>query len=88
VAYTQKGDSVYAIYLAGADETAPPAVVPMPSVRPGPGSEIRLLGCGQACPWNLSPEGLRVEVPAAARQTPPCGHAWVFQVRGKTLVKE
>lgn len=86
VAYTQKGDALYAVYLAGEGETAPPAVVPMPSVRPAAGSEVRLLGCNEACPWKLLPEGLRVEVPASVREKPPSKHAWVFQVRGKTAI--
>lgn len=84
VAYTRKGETLYAVYLAGEGETAPPTVVRMPSVRPADGSEVRLLGCNEACPWKLSAEGLRVEVPAAACQKRPCEHAWVFQVRGKT----
>lgn len=88
VAYTQKGDTMYAIYLAGDGESAPPAVVQMPSVRPELGSPIRLLGSDQVCPWQFSPEGLRVEVPTPARQTPPCEHAWVFVVRGKMRSKE
>jgi alpha-L-fucosidase len=83
VAYTRKGDTLYAVYLAGADEKAPPAVVQMPAVRPVDGSEVRLLGCHEACPWTLSAEGLRVELPTAAREKPPCEHAWVFQVRGE-----
>lgn len=59
----------------------------MPSLRPADGTEVRLLGYNEACPWKLSAEGLRVEVPATAREKPPCEHAWVFQVRGKTAGK-
>jgi alpha-L-fucosidase len=84
VALTRKGEVAYAIYLAADGETAPPASVLMPSVRPQAGSEIRLLGHETPCPWELSADGLRVQVPSAAHTKPPCEHAWVFKVKGTT----
>jgi alpha-L-fucosidase len=84
VALTRKGPVIYAIYLAGEKETAPPAQVTVPSLRPQAGSEIRLLGWRQPCAWRVTPAGLQIDVPASARENPPCQHAWVFQATGST----
>ena len=84
VALTRKGGTIYAIYLAGEQEQAPPAQVRVPSLKPEAGSQVRLLGCDQPCGWRLADDGLQIDVPAAARSKPPCQHAWVFQVQGGT----
>jgi alpha-L-fucosidase len=80
VALTRKGHVTYAIYLAEADETAPPAEISVPSLKPRPGAEIRLLGTEQKCDWKIGDKGLVIDVPTAAQVTPPCHHAWVFKI--------
>jgi alpha-L-fucosidase len=82
VALTRKRHTVYAIYLAAAGEKSPPAVARVPTLSPQPGTEIHLLGIQQKCDWRLDGDGLVIDVPADARKTPPCRHAWVFKVPG------
>jgi len=83
VALTSKGEALYAIYLAEKDTDVPPATVVVPSLRPKPNSEIRLLGHDEPCAWRLTPSGLTIDVPKSVRKKPPCEHAWVFKVRGR-----
>jgi alpha-L-fucosidase len=80
VALTRKGDVVYAIYLAQADEVAPPAKISVPSLKPRSDAKIHLLGVHDKCDWQLGDNGLVIHVPSAAQVTPPCHHAWVFKV--------
>ena len=80
VAFTHKGDHVYAIYLAGEGETSPPRQLRLRGLTPRKDSAIRLLGHGEACRWRTDAEGLQIDLPAEACARPPCAHAWVLQV--------
>jgi alpha-L-fucosidase len=80
VALTRKGDVTYAIYLADADEVAPPVRISVPSIRPRSGAEVRLLGVHPKCDWRIVDDGLVIDIPSQAQVTPPCHHAWVFRI--------
>jgi alpha-L-fucosidase len=79
VAFTRKGDVVYAIDLPEEGRNAPAAKLVIAGVRPRAGSEVRLLGAGSV-PWSLGEGGLVIEVPESMRSTPPCSHAFVFRI--------
>jgi alpha-L-fucosidase len=78
-AFTQKGNSIYAIYLAGEDETNLPAEIRIESFRPAKGSKIYLLGYDKPLSWVKSGAGFAVKIPQALQQHPPCAHAWVIR---------
>ena len=72
--------TVYAVYLADEDETAPPATVQLYSHAPAAGGRIALLGVAGDLRWEPAGKGVRIHVPDAARKTPPCRHAWAFKI--------
>ena len=81
VVFTKKDDRVFAAYLAVENEATLPEVVRFEGPSPAPASEIRLLGHDGTCAWRLAGASTEITVPAAARQKPPCEHAWVFHFK-------
>jgi alpha-L-fucosidase len=78
-AFTKKGDSIYAIYLADENETKLPAEIRVESFQPAKGSRVYLLGYDKPLAWEKSGAGFMVKIPQALRQHPPCEHAWVIR---------
>jgi len=76
VCYTSKGDSVYAIVLAGEGEERPPPVVELTGLQPADGSAVRLLGAEAALTWERAGDAARITLPDGEL---PCGHAWVLE---------
>ena len=74
-----KDGTVFAFYIAEAGEDAPPAEVRLASLRPKPGTEVTMLGCGDSVRWEGKDAGAVLHVPASARKAPPCRHVWVFK---------
>ena len=72
--------TVYALYLADEDEAAMPATLQLYSHAPAAGGKIALLGVPGELKWEPAGKGVLIHVPAAARKTPPCHHAWVFKI--------
>ncbi len=72
--------TIYAIYLADEDETAPPATLQLYSHRPKPGTKVEMLGYSGAVPWEAAGKGMLIRVPDAAVKNPPCRHAWAFKI--------
>jgi alpha-L-fucosidase len=79
VAFTRKGNSVFAIYVASADESTVPASVLVPQVQPAAGSTVQLLGSRARLSWEKSQNGIRIDVPDANRAA-PARHAFVFKI--------
>jgi alpha-L-fucosidase len=75
---TRKGEKLFLIYLAGKDETAPPAEIEIDGVPRG--RSVRMLGVDQAIRAAFGPDGVKILVPEAVRKNPPCEHAWVFEM--------
>lgn len=75
IAYTSKGDSVYALVLAAEGAARPPATVVLSGVTPAPGSEVELLGAPDPVVWGLAAGGAEVTLPEQL----PCEHAWVLK---------
>lgn len=81
VCLTRKKDGVvYAIYLAEEGQTRPPAEIVLSTLQPSDDAELVLLGTGTKLAWEKVGKGFRVTIPAALRNEPPCGHAWVIRV--------
>ena len=80
IAFTQKGKTVYAIYLTGKEgETLPPSIT-FSALKPAPGAQVRLLGARRSLPVTSGAGGqVVIEIPEAIRQAPPCRHAFVFR---------
>jgi alpha-L-fucosidase len=79
VCLTKKGSTVYLIYLADKDESAPPARLLVPSITGG--TAVRMLGTKTPVGSTFDRErGLTIEIPESIRQNLPCEHAWTFAV--------
>jgi len=77
---TKDNRCVYAIALRWPGET-----LRLRSVRPKPGSEIRMLGCPKPLAWRYDPdEGMIVTMPDALQDEAkrPCKQAYAFRIEG------
>lgn len=72
--------AVYAIYLAGEDESAPPATIVLDALRPAKGARVSLLGADVPLQWTAGGTGFSVEIPESIRNNPPCEHAWALEI--------
>jgi alpha-L-fucosidase len=79
--------TVYAIYLADEDETAPPAKVMLTSIAPAPGSVVRMLGLREGVRWEKVGKGALLTLPRSALEDPPCRNAWVFKLKTAAAAK-
>ena len=81
LAFTRRRDTgtVYAFYLPE-EGAALPRTVTIASLQPAAGEEVRLLGYAEPLRWEPSGRGVRISIPAAVAQTPPCQHAWAFRL--------
>ncbi len=81
VVFTRKGKSVFAVYLTPTEAQGLPARVTFHGLQPAAGSKVRLLGTKEPLNWQVSGEGItNITVPPAVIQSPPCRHAFVFQL--------
>ncbi|MEN8202762.1 MAG: alpha-L-fucosidase [Bacteroidota bacterium] len=80
VCLTSKEDIIYAIYLAGKDETVPPARITLESIQPGAKSVITMLGHKGRLKWKREEKGFSVEIPEKIRNNPASKHAWVLKI--------
>ena len=81
IRFTAKRDGTrYAIYLADEDEATPPGKILLYSHAPRPGGRVELLGFSGALKWEPAGKGMLVDIPASARDTPPCRYAWVLKI--------
>jgi alpha-L-fucosidase len=76
---TKKGSTVYLIYLADKDETAPPAKLLVPAITGG--KTVRMLGAESPVGYSFDANhGLTITIPQSVRGHLPCEHAWAFAV--------
>jgi alpha-L-fucosidase len=82
IVFTLRGKTAYAISLAKDGEEGPPAQLSFSSLKPAPGSTARLLGVDQPLVWRTDAAGKTImEMPASAREAPPCRHAFVVKLQ-------
>jgi len=72
--------SVNAMYLAAEKETAPPPRISLSAFTPRPGSRIMMLGVKEPLLWRTKGSTTTIEIPASAREHPPCRHAWTVRI--------
>ncbi|UCG47007.1 MAG: alpha-L-fucosidase [Phycisphaerales bacterium] len=75
---TRKDKRAYLIYLAEEDETIPPAEISVSCIKSG--DFVRMLGVRAPIKWEFDQGGLTIRIPEEVRQSPPCQHAWGFEV--------
>ena len=85
VCLTQKRDDgvVYAVYLAGEGEEAPPKRIDIEGVVPGDGARVTMLRVEGELEWRKEGAGISAGVPVRFREDPPCGEALVVRVEGE-----
>lgn len=77
-----KDGSVFAIYLADKDETAPPTKILLSSIQPEKGATVTMLGYDHPLKWENIGKGILIEVPEEVVKNPPCRYAWAFKISG------
>jgi alpha-L-fucosidase len=79
--YTQgRTGSVYAIYLPEDNEKGPPAKIWITSMNVPQNASVTLLGSSTPLKWEMTGNGLLVDIPEALQSKPPCVSAWVFKI--------
>ena len=86
VCLTRKANTAYAIYLAEEGQIAPPERIQVPPVRSV--KSVRLLGSDVAVEWKIADDGLSITIPQSIRQSPPCEHAWAFEITEATIAAD
>jgi len=80
VYFTQKENAIYAIYLAGDEETTPPASISVTSFQPEDATEITMLGTYKKLKWRKEEQGFVVDIPESLQKNPPSEHAWTLKI--------
>jgi alpha-L-fucosidase len=80
ILFTRKGDVLYAIYLAGRQETNMPDQIVLHQITPVPGSQITLLGSKDPVQYKSIGTDTIIWLPDSVRQKPPCNYAWVLKL--------
>lgn len=80
VCLTQKGEAVYAIYLAEENETNMPSKIFLTSIAPAKNAKITLLGNGQELKWERVGNGFVVDIPEKFQKKPRSKYAWVIKI--------
>ncbi len=79
--FTQKGKTLYAIYLAGEGETELPEAIPLGRRMPSDSrSSVELLGTKVTISWENAGAETWLRIPPTLREKPPCAFAWVFKM--------
>ena len=81
IAFTSKGNDIYAFYLADENEKTMPAKVLVRSFVPVDAQGVTLLGYKKPLKWKKVADGVEIEIPASLRNTPPCDYIWGFRMK-------
>lgn len=74
-----KNGIINAIYLAGAEETRPPAEVEIKTIKVTKNLRVEMLGVGVLA-WEKASGGIKIFIPEEIRENPPCEYAWSFKI--------
>ncbi len=83
---TKKGDTIYAICLASEGQNAPPAEIALPDIAQA--KAVRLLGSDAQVTVTPGAKGSVLSIPEQARRSPPCQHAWSFELIGAEIAEK
>jgi alpha-L-fucosidase len=82
VVFTRKENTMYAIYLTKNEEEQLPGRLSLSSIKPRPGSKVRLLGTKKPLEWERGPDGITlINIPVELAKAPPSRHAFSFSVQ-------
>jgi alpha-L-fucosidase len=88
VCFTSLADgTVYAIYLAGENESVPPAKITLGGIEPEKGTAVRMLGVREPVRWERAGGVTSLTGPRKAAEKPPCSDAWVFKLKAARAKK-
>lgn len=82
IAFTSKGDNVYAYYLGDKDEKMP-ETVKIKSFVPVSSKAVYLMGYNRPLKWKKVDGGIEIYLPESVRETPPCEFIWGFKIKVK-----
>ncbi|UCG27930.1 MAG: alpha-L-fucosidase [Bacteroidales bacterium] len=80
---SKDGETIYAVTLSW-----PGSSLTLESIKPDPGSEVKLLGSETPLTWIINEKGnLEIEIPDNLREEAnrPCKYAWTFKIRGEAF---
>lgn len=83
IAFTQKGNSIYAFYLPEEDEKVMPGKISINSIQPVKGSLVYLLGYSKPLKWETNGTGSVIDIPKGLQNAPICQNAWTFKLKVK-----
>lgn len=78
--FTEKGNAVYAIYLADENETVIPANLRIGSFARTSTTKVYLLGYDKPLAPGKDNAGIELIIPDKIQKDPPGKHAWVFRI--------
>ena len=82
ICYARQRNEVFNFfYLADAGETQIPKEIFIPDFMPVSIAKVKLLGCDEELEWELGCDGIKVFIPEAVRNNPPCDYVWTIQVK-------
>ena len=81
LAFTRKGDAVYAIYIPSKTDAKLPSLIHIQGFIPVKGSKISMLGSSTSINWNVVDNKLQLQLPKGLLQKLPCEHACTFKIQ-------
>jgi len=75
-----KDGTVFALYLADEDETAPPSKIMLYGLKVVDRARVRMLGVKEPVRWERVGKALLLILPEAAVKNPPCRYVWAFEI--------
>ena len=83
ICFTQKGETLYAVYLAAEDQMQMPGSVVIKSFTPDDNAGVFLLGTKEPLKWQKKDKGFVIKIPRRYQKKPPCKYAWTFKIENQ-----
>jgi len=80
ICFTQKGNTVYAIYLLDENENKLPSRIKISSFKSKKNTKIHLVGPDKKLKWSQSNDFITIEIPEKYTNNPPSKYAVVFKI--------
>jgi len=80
ICFTQKGNTVYAIYLLDENENKLPSQIKISSFKSKKNTKIHLVGPDKKLKWSQSNDFITIEIPEKYTNNPPSKYAVVFKI--------
>ncbi len=86
ICFTQKGCTVYAIYLADEDESELPAAIELCEFTASGIEHVELLGTDLKLRYSMQDDKFIINIPNVPEKSSPCKYAWVFKIISKQII--